>query len=471
MNATLSRLQRDVTLLRSQLAPPPAPMPILDMAARLGLTLDSWQFAAVQSEAPRVLLNIHRQGGKSLLMALLGLHAILSQPRSLVLTISPTERQIGLLFRQLLDFYRQLGSPVPSTIENRLSLELANGSTVYALPGSEANIRGFSGVDLILADEASRIDDAMMGAVRPMFSVSNGRLIAASTPAGQRGWWFMRGVEGGDDWQRFEVRADQCPRISADFLAAERRALPSLIYQAEYACQFVETTDAVFRFEDIQAALSPGLIGIRLFTEGDRDDGLGSARPGFGQSSDWTALIGLSCHEDPGGTHYSCLLIERWRGRSYMVIPGLIARAEAAGLQRLARPMRTSRWWLTGRGLVPGSSTCLRRRDCVRCASALPVARVSIVLPGVDFPCQRLILSLSFRCCWKHADSRSLRTCHTPRPSPVSCRTFAMTTARVDTCASVPGAMNSSGVVRGHMMTWSSPWPWRPGRPNERSHR
>ena len=176
MNVTLSWLQRDVTLLRSQLAPPPAPMPILEMAARLGLTLDSWQVAAVQSEAPRVLLNIHRQGGKALLMALLGLHAILSQPRSLVLTISPTERQSGLLFRQLLDFYRRLGSPVPSTIENRLSLELGNGSAVYALPGSEANIRGFSGVDLILADEASRIDDAMMGAVRPMLSVSNGRL-------------------------------------------------------------------------------------------------------------------------------------------------------------------------------------------------------------------------------------------------------------------------------------------------------
>lgn len=200
-------------------------------------------------------------------MALMGLHTILSRPHSLVLTISPTERQSGLLFRRLLGFYRQLGSQPPALIENRLSLELSNGSAVFALPGSESNIRGFSAVDLILADEASRIPDSLMGALRPMLSTSNGRLVAASTPAGCRGWWHGAWVDGGDDWRRFEVRADACPRISSEFLAAERRALPRLIFQAEYECQFVETADQVFSRADINAALVEGLPFVRLFTD------------------------------------------------------------------------------------------------------------------------------------------------------------------------------------------------------------
>jgi hypothetical protein len=268
VSAALSRLSREMALLRARVQPPAAPLSAIEIAERLGLRLDPWQREAAQSTAQRVLLNIHRQGGKSLLMALLGLQAIL-QPRRLVLTISPTERQSGLLFRQLLGFYRRLGSPVPATIENRLSLELVNGSAVYALPGSESNIRGFSGVNLILADEAARIPDELVAACRPMLSVSQGRLVAASTPAGQRGWWHAGWIDGGDDWQRFDVRAEQCPRITAEFLAAERRALPSLVYQAEYECAFVETEDAVFRYEDIQAALTPELAGVRLFGCGE----------------------------------------------------------------------------------------------------------------------------------------------------------------------------------------------------------
>jgi hypothetical protein len=271
MNATLARLTREVAVMRAQAAPPPHPMTPLEMAERLGIALDDWQTDALQSTAPRLLLNVHRQGGKSLLMALMGLHAIVSRPHSLVLTISPTERQSGLLFRQLLGFYRQLGSQPPALIENRLSLELANGSAVFALPGSEANIRGFSAVDLILADEASRIPDSLMGAIRPMLGVSDGRLIAASTPAGMRGWWHGAWVDGGDDWQRFEVRADACPRISAEFLAAERRALPRLIYQAEYECQFTETADQVFSRADIAAAMVEGLATVRLFTDDEME--------------------------------------------------------------------------------------------------------------------------------------------------------------------------------------------------------
>lgn len=264
---TLGALEKRMRSFSARMGPPAAPMTAVEMAGALGLVLDDWQCTALQSTDRRLLLNIHRQGGKSLVMALLGLHAILSAPRTLVLTVSPTERQSALLFRQIMRFYRDLGSPVPALIENRLSLELANGSAVYALPGSEANIRGFSSVALMLADEAARIPDSLVAAMRPMLGVSDGRLIAASTPAGQRGWWWQAWTEGADDWRRFEVRAETCPRLSPAFLAAERRALPRLVYQAEYECAFVETADSVFSHADINAALVPDLAGIRLFTE------------------------------------------------------------------------------------------------------------------------------------------------------------------------------------------------------------
>ena len=71
---------------------------------------------------------------------------------------SRTERQ-SRSFRRSLALYRALGRPVPADTENKLSLELANGSRIVALPGNEASIRGFSGVTLLLIDEGARVPD------------------------------------------------------------------------------------------------------------------------------------------------------------------------------------------------------------------------------------------------------------------------------------------------------------------------
>jgi hypothetical protein len=267
MTATLSRLTREVALLRARAAPAPEPMTRLEMANRLGIELDDWQRRALQSDQKQLLLNVSRQGGKSTVAALLGLHEIISTPNALVLAVSPGERQSKLLFRTLLRSWRALGKPVAATTENVLSLELVNGSAGYALPSDGDRIRGFSGVTLLLVDEASRISDPLMAAVRPMLATTDGRLVTMSTPAGPSGWWYQAWAEGGDDWQRFEVPATAIPRISPAFLATERRALPRLVYQAEYECQFTQSADQVFDRTDIAAALVEGLAFVRLFTD------------------------------------------------------------------------------------------------------------------------------------------------------------------------------------------------------------
>jgi len=262
MNATLTRLEKDVAALRAQIAPAATPTTRLEMASRLGIVLDDWQEAALGSEARQLLLNVTRQGGKSTVAALLGLHEALSRPSALVLAVSPGERQSKLLFRKLMGFYRALGKPVPSVVENKLSLELANGSEVHALPGQEDTIRGFSAVTLLLVDEASRVADDLIAAVRPMLAISGGRLVTMSTPFGKRGWWWEAWDAGGADWERFEIPATACPRISPEFLEAERRALPRLWFESEYEARFVDRIDAYFRGADIDAMASPNVLPL-----------------------------------------------------------------------------------------------------------------------------------------------------------------------------------------------------------------
>jgi hypothetical protein len=218
----------------------------------------------LRSTAPQLALNCSRQAGKSTVSSTLATHTALYRPGSLTLLLSPSERQSKELFKKVMHVYRAAGRPVPPESETTLWLELDTGSRVVALPGKEGTIRGFSGVDLLIVDEASRVDDGLYYAIRPMLAVSGGRLVTLSTPWGKRGWWHDAWVNGGAAWQRVEVPATKCPRIPAAFLEEERRSLPRHVYASEYDCQFVETLDQLFSYDDVQRALSADVAPLAV---------------------------------------------------------------------------------------------------------------------------------------------------------------------------------------------------------------
>jgi hypothetical protein len=236
----------------------------------VGFERDMWQEEMLQSDAPRILLNIHRQGRKSTTTAILALHKALADPGSLVLLLAPSERQSKELFAKIAVMYRGLGYPVPADSSRKLGMELAGGSRIEALPGKERTIRGFSGVNLLVVDEAARVEDSLYFSIRPMLAVSGGRLLMMSTPFGRRGVFHQEWTEG-EGWERYEVPATDCPRISPEFLEEERRSLGPWHFAQEYECRFMETDDSVFNYDVVDRAVSPEVA------------------PLFGRSPRWSA--------------------------------------------------------------------------------------------------------------------------------------------------------------------------------------
>jgi hypothetical protein len=227
----------------------------VSFANRLGLEPDPWQEDLLRSTSDRVLLNCCRQSGKSTMTGVIALHRALYHPGSLILCLAPALRQSQELFGKVLTFYRDLERPVSPQAERKLSLELENGSRIMTLPGTDKTIRGFSGAALLIVDEASRVADELYFAVRPMLAVSRGNLMMLSTPHGKRGV-FHEEWTSGHGWERYRVSASEVPRISEAFLAEERSSLPARIYRQEYECSFEDVEDAVFAYEDVQAAMS-----------------------------------------------------------------------------------------------------------------------------------------------------------------------------------------------------------------------
>ena len=249
-------LKRELALLRSSLAAlTPAQSATLDdpipWAERIaGLTLDPWQCDVLLSVSPRLLLNATRQSGKSTVAALKAARTVLEG--GLAVVVSPSLRQSSFLFRKL--SRHLVASEVAFRRETMTEVELVSGGLAVSLPGDRpAMLRGLSlrhdGPAVLIVDEASRVRDELWATISPMLAAAPAaQQILLSTPAGASGE-FHRAWSSNEDWERVQITADQCPRISAAHLAAERIRLGDALYRQEYFGAFVSAPGSVFDAE------------------------------------------------------------------------------------------------------------------------------------------------------------------------------------------------------------------------------
>ncbi len=114
----------------------------------------------------------------------------------------------------------------------------------------------------LICDEASRIDDKLIGAVRPMLAVGGGRLVMLTTPAGKRGHFYESWVGDDPQWHRVKVNASDCPRISREFLDSELKALGTKMFESEYGLVFHDDDEAMFSDEMITRAFTPEVLPL-----------------------------------------------------------------------------------------------------------------------------------------------------------------------------------------------------------------
>lgn len=236
----------------------------VQLARRAGIEPYPYQVRLLRSQARQIILNWSRQAGKSTATSILPLHQALYVPGSLTLLVGPGERQATMLLDKCYDALGRIGwKPQKGEKDNVRYLGLANGSEVYALPGKEGTIRGFSGVALIVIDEASKAADSLYKAVRPMLAASGGRLILLSTPFGKRGF-FYRAWTGEGTWERHEVPYTMVPHLSAEVLKEDRLAMSEQEFLQEYGCQFMDMEGQLFAGALLDRAFGGDLMPFLL---------------------------------------------------------------------------------------------------------------------------------------------------------------------------------------------------------------
>jgi hypothetical protein len=234
---------------------------------------DETQRQVLELNPHRLILNCNRQWGKSTVSAILLAHRAIFSPGSLSIIVSSSERQSAETLRKVAGFIQTAGVHAGSDKVNRRSLLIpGTGSRIIALPSSDATVRGFSKVSLLMIDEASRVPDPLYYALRPSLAVSQGDIVMVSTPFGKRGFFYSEFANSSSaneqkprhqQWTRITVPASQCPRIPADFLDDER-ALGEEYFAQEYECQFIEDGRFLFTDADCRRLFKSDIEPLRI---------------------------------------------------------------------------------------------------------------------------------------------------------------------------------------------------------------
>ena len=131
--------------------------------------------------------------------------------------LSASLRQSQELFRKVADAARALGQAAPLQAESALRLEATNGSRIISLPGTESTVRGYSGVDLLVIDEAARVHDELYYSCPPHARGVGGQADRPQHRLGQTRL-VLGGVGARAGLGADRVTAEECPRIPAAFL-------------------------------------------------------------------------------------------------------------------------------------------------------------------------------------------------------------------------------------------------------------
>jgi hypothetical protein len=201
----------------------------------VGVTPTVWQETFLRAQRGASILALTaRQVGKTTTAVWAIAHAMVFMPGSLSVIACPAQRQSAEAVRRVRDILVKVGAKLVS--DNVYALELDNGSRVLALPGSDDSIRGLTVDAWIVADEAARLSEDIIAALRPMRARRpHARLAMLSTAWSRTDPFWTAWTSDDDTWIRLKATVDMDPTlVPAEHLERERKGLSEHAFKREY---------------------------------------------------------------------------------------------------------------------------------------------------------------------------------------------------------------------------------------------
>lgn len=227
----------------------------------VGVELWNHQLEFMTNKSRIVVVASARQVGKSTACAIKAIHTAFSK-QSKVLVVSPSLRQSGLMFATIRQYIQEAellrGSLVDDT---KTYIKLSNGSELWCLPDSPAQIRGFSKVATVIVDEANFCSQELLRAVQySLLTVPDSQLLMISSPWSTQHWFYRYFRDGQDKKDAtvtsFHYTYEVSPLIQKDYVERMRDKITEEEYRTEILGEWIGDEDAYFDYELVDSCIA-----------------------------------------------------------------------------------------------------------------------------------------------------------------------------------------------------------------------
>ena len=219
------------------------------------MKLDNWQIEVVKHEG-NVTIRGGRQVGKSLAVAKRIVYFAKKYPGSVSLIIAASERQESYLLDKVMV---ELGKHKFRIRPTLTRLWLDNDSRILKYPVGKTGeyVKG-EAIDFLYCDEAMFIPERVYKSVLPMLVISREKglgweTLLSTTDKEPVGYFFESFSD--PDFKEFTISAEECPRISEEYLKKQKEKLSNKEYRTIWLAEFIEEFNKYFTREIIEKAM------------------------------------------------------------------------------------------------------------------------------------------------------------------------------------------------------------------------
>jgi phage FluMu gp28-like protein len=190
-----------------------------------------------------------RQSGKTALAIQQSIFWAAKKSNVMVYWISPTQSQVGKVYKQLLEMVVQ--TPLIKSYKGSMGdteIIFNNGSIIkFRSAAQEDSLRGET-IDYLIIDEGAFIKETVFNEILlPMLNVRGRKCLVISTPKGKN-WFFrqyQRGKAGEQEYKSFKFTSMDNPYASKVVIDIAKDNLPSALFNQEYLGEFLDSS-AIF---------------------------------------------------------------------------------------------------------------------------------------------------------------------------------------------------------------------------------
>src|SRR3990167_394828 len=227
-------------------------------------SLDDWQKEYINTDPEQdCFLLTGRQSGKTAAMSIKAVEMCVKhfKKEQNILICSITEKQAFRMLAKALIYAKmkypkyiiQKGKDKPTM--HKILFTTGAGIYCYAAGETGEGLRGDT-IKKLMIDEGSRMNEEFFIATTPMLSVSHGSMDIASTPRGKQdnegNDLFFYKCSKDENYKKFYVSAEDCPRHDKKFLEREKERMTKLQYAQEYLAMFLDELKRIFPDELIK---------------------------------------------------------------------------------------------------------------------------------------------------------------------------------------------------------------------------